>query len=266
MLDFKRTAEYFMKNSIYVFTTDIDFAPEWAIEETIDFFKRVEVPLTPFITHPSPVIIKEYGSKEKQRYVGLHPWFRSRMHGETGREVIENIRKLWPVSRAIRPHGFFTKSKYDFAYLNMGIRYDSSPCLFLQPYCMPLRSCSGLIKFPVWWEDDIAMKYVKRKFLRVDTIIDNLVIPGLKIVNVHPLYFALNLANVEIAEIKLYRMADTNLWMRTVTKHIDSDRWRDYIFKGEGVQTFITQLIQYLKRNNATFDYLDDVYKSLSKM
>lgn len=264
MLDFKRIAEYFMKNSIYVFTTDIDFAPEWAIEETITFFKNRDVPLTPFITHPSEVIIKEYGSKDKQRYVGLHPWFRSNVHGATGREVIECVKTLWPIARAIRGHGFFTKSKFEYIYSKIGIKYDSTLCLFLQPYCTPLRSCYGLVKFPVWWEDDVAMDV--RPPFTMDTVISELAIPGLKIINVHPLYFALNLANSEIAEIRLYHMDDTKLWVKTKTVHIDQNRWQDYIFNGDGVQTFITQLIAYLKQNGATFAYLDDVYKSLEKL
>ena len=66
---------FFQKKSFFVFTSDIDWAPEWAIRKTLDIFKSFDIPLTPFITHESEVIKREYANVEKSRYVGLHPNF-----------------------------------------------------------------------------------------------------------------------------------------------------------------------------------------------
>lgn len=261
MLDYKRIAEHFMKKSIFVFTTDIDFAPEWAIEETIKFFKDFDVPLTPFITHPSEAINKEYGSKEKQRYVGLHPWIEGRVQGETFFDVMKTMCLLWPPAIGIRTHGFHYTSKIKNMFYKFKLEYDSSPCLFLQPYCTPLRDCSGLTLFPVWWEDDVHMS--KGLPFEKATIDKELAIPGLKIITIHPMLFAMNSAdkNKSIG-IKIYRGADEK-WCTTVMRSINGSKWRDYIYKGNGVQSFITQLIQHIKQNNEPFAYLDDVYKSL---
>lgn len=252
-----------MKNSVYVFTTDIDFAPEWAIEETINAFKKFEVPLTPFITHPSGAINKEYGSKEKQRYVGLHPWIDGHVQGETFFDVMKTMCILWPPAIGVRTHGFHYTSKIKNMFSKFKFEYDSSPCLFLQPYCTPLRDCSGLTTFPVWWEDDVHIS--KGLSLEKKTIEKELAIPGLKIINTHPMLFAMNSADKEsIFGIKIYQ-DETRKWRKTLMRTIDNDKWMDYVYKGIGVQSFITQLIQYLKQNNANFAYLDDVYKSLQK-
>jgi len=260
MLDYKRIAEYFMKNSVYVFTTDIDFAPEWAIEETLTFFKKQNIPLTPFITHPSETINREYGSKEKQRYVCLHPWIEGRMQGETFFDVMKTMCILWPPGIGIRTHGFHYTSKIKNMFYKNSFEYDSSPCLFLQPYCTPLRDCSGLTLFPVWWEDDIHIS--KGLSFEKEAIDKELAIPGLKIINTHPILFAMNSAgNNSSFGIKTYRDEEAK-WCKTVMRSIDENKWRDYIYKGNGVRSFITQLIQFLKQNNATFAYLDDVYKS----
>lgn len=265
MIDYKRTAEYFMNNSVYVFTTDIDFAPEWAIKETINVFKQFEVPLTPFITHPSEAIVKEYRSKDKQRYVCLHPWFGSGLQGETFVDVMNTMIHLWPAARGIRTHGFDYTSKMKKKFFKNMLKYDSSPCLFLQPYCTPLRDCSGLTLFPVWWEDDVHLS--KALPFEKEIIEKDLTIPGLKVINTHPILFTLNIPDKASARrIRIYQDKGTGKWGKTLMRSIDEDKWMDYVYKGMGVQRFLTQLIQYLKQNNATLAYLDDVYKSLEQI
>ena len=51
--------EYFHQNTVFCFTSDIDWAPEWAIKYMLDFFEKKNIPLTLFITHDSPIIKKK---------------------------------------------------------------------------------------------------------------------------------------------------------------------------------------------------------------
>lgn len=263
MIDYKRTAEYFMKNSVYAFTTDIDFAPEWAIRETLKVFRDLEIPLTPFITHKSKAIKEYYGAPEKRRYVGIHPWINSTYQGECFNEVVRNLLQIWPEARTLRVHGYKTKSKLDRAFTRMGAKYESNICLCLQPYCTPLRHCSGTARFPVWWEDDVHMRL--KSPLKLNTILEQLEIPGMKIINFHPILFTLN-AIKEEGNV-LYYDSITKLWMRTRVPMIEDERkWRDHIYKGSGVQQFIKELIEYIKSNNHKVMYLDDLYESLKRM
>ena len=36
-----------------------------------------------------------------------------------------------------------------------GVKYDSNVCLYLQPDLAPLHHWTGIVRFPVFWEDDI---------------------------------------------------------------------------------------------------------------
>jgi hypothetical protein len=60
---------------VYCFTCDIDWAPEWAISDTLSFFSERALPLTPFLTHSSAALNERYDRPEMRRRAGLHPNF-----------------------------------------------------------------------------------------------------------------------------------------------------------------------------------------------
>lgn len=255
MLDFKRIAEYFQKHSVYVFTADVDFAPEWAIQETIDIFGKCNVPLTFFITHPSKAIKKAYGTKEKARHVGIHPWFSiPTMQGSKKKEIIRNLIAIWPYIRCFRSHGFYEEYKICRLLYFKGFKYDSNLCLFLQPYCTPLKHCTGLVRFPVWWEDDIHMM-TKLPF-KLNSIREEIAIPGLKIFNFHPLHLATNALGEETM---------TYDYM-SIKKPYSNEEWREHVFGGDGAKTFFYELWDHLKKENARVLYLDDLYVGLKSV
>lgn len=266
MFDFKRITEYFMENSVYVFTTDIDFAPEWAIKKTIDIFDDLKIPLTPFITHKSKAVDEYYDTPEKSKYIGLHPYPDALLQGSSFKGILKNLITLWPDARTIRSHGYLTKTKRDSICYNCGFRYDSNLCLFLQPYCTPLSLCSGLTRFPVWWEDDVYIAHKAK--LTLETISEYLEIPGMKIIDIHPLLFALNVKNVkDIKMVKYRHHKGTKRWMRTEVEGIrDSSRWQEHASEGAGVQQFIIELIGYVKANFYKVMFLDDLYEELEKI
>lgn len=54
-----------------IVTVDLDWAPEPAIEETLDFLQKREIVPTVFVTHRSPRVEASLFEIE----VGLHPFF-----------------------------------------------------------------------------------------------------------------------------------------------------------------------------------------------
>jgi len=77
---------------VFCFTSDIDWAPEWAISETLRFFEDIRTPLTPFLTHESKAIREHFGETEMSLRVGVHPNFLpSSTHGRTPSEVIDQF-------------------------------------------------------------------------------------------------------------------------------------------------------------------------------
>jgi len=186
MIDFKEINRYFFSESIYCFTADIDWATELAISRMLDVFDEYQIPLTPFITHSSEVINVAY--RHLKEHVGLHPNFLSKStHLENGKNAIDFCKALWPCSKFYRAHSFFDSYSNALLFKEKGFEYDSNSIEFLRPYCSPYKHGSGLIRFPVFWEDDI---FRRNGFeFKTNSILGELQTPGLKIFNFHPTLF-----------------------------------------------------------------------------
>jgi len=223
MINIKNVCEYFFSESIYCFTSDLDWAPECDTQDTVDIFKELGLPLTIFVTHHSEVVNKTY--KDCREHVGIHPNFRSNStHGTNAIEQLNHCQGLWPEARYLRTHSTYDTFPLSLEMVKRGFKYDSSLCLFLQPYCTPLRHCSGLVRFPIFWEDDVhAMKGIDFQLVK---ILESLNLPGLKIFNFHP----------------------TNLFSSNAIL---------------GNVAFLRELAEYVQSNHCKVMYLDDLYSLL---
>jgi hypothetical protein len=132
------------------------------------------------------------------------------------------------------------------AFVERGFKYDSNLCLFLQPFLTPFRSGTPLLRFPVFWEDDFHTAH--RLPWSLDAIGDSLEMPGLKIINIHPLLFALNCPDDDFYE----RNRSMYDW--------HSDGWQRYRHDGLGTATFVRQLLGYVEAEGARVARLDDLY------
>ena len=249
MLNFNKSfLEKLSTKPAFCFTSDIDWAPESMIKETLNIFLEQEIPLTPFITHHSKTIAKHYkGSYAK--YVGLHPNFLSdSTQGTNFKEIISNLMNLWPDTKCFRSHSFFDNSLITKEFYDRGFKYDSNLCLHLQPYLVPLQHASGLLRFPVFFEDD---SYAMREQVwDLSHIVDLLKTPGLKIFNFHPIHVSLNTPNMNYYE--------------SVKKDANKN-WRNLIYKKQGVHTFLIELLQFVKNNSGLgVFFLDDFYSFLT--
>lgn len=233
---------------VFCFTSDIDWAPEWAISEIFDFFDSFDVPLTPFITHDSNVIRERFGRSDMRARVGLHPNFLpGSSHGRNSSEIIDHVRSLWPDSISFRSHSFFDNTGITDTFRQRGFLYDSNLCLFLQPNCVPLQHNSGMLRFPVIWEDDVhfrsGLPFNVRKF---ENYLD---LPGLKVFNVHPFHFALNTPSQD------YYSSHKHL-----NEGNETESWRDSVFEGEGTRTFIEDVLNLIRTKSYRHGYLYDLY------
>lgn len=235
------------------FTSDIDWATESMIQETLLLFNKYSIPLTPFVTYKSETIRKEYRNRE--RYVGLQPDFM----GTTTRsndaiEIIDNLLKLNPQAKCFRSHDYFDSSLVTTEFMKRGFKYDSNLCLYLQPNIEPLWHWSGLLRFPVFFEDYAHM--TKNKPWTVTEIPRMLELTGMKIFNFHPVHICLNsptLAYYEKIKNKIY--SD------------NADVWRKYIYKGKGTRYFLIELLENARANTGfKFMYLDDLYLAVSNV
>ena len=175
----------------FCFTTDIEWSPEWAIDDLFDLAEQHRVPITPFLTHESPAVRRRFGAADRRGEAGVHPNFLpGSTHGDRVMSVIDHVVALWPEAVAFRSHCFYEDTRMSREMAARGFLYDSNMCAFLQPDLVPLRTTTQIIRFPVFWEDDVHSS--AGLDWTIDAIARDLATPGLKIFNFHPLRVALN--------------------------------------------------------------------------
>jgi hypothetical protein len=199
-----------------IFTSDLDWAPDWTIRQLINTFQFHRIPLTLFVTHDSQVVNEIYDDDVMRRHVGLHPNFGvNSTHGSTMDEVVANCQKLWPSARSFRSHCFVDSHMITEAMYARGFKYDSNLCLFLQRGLVPLEHESGLVRFPVWWEDDV---HARRGLpWSVEFLYPYLKMDGLKVFNIHPIWFTRvepSVENLRFLENLLQFINDSKLQCR----------------------------------------------------
>jgi hypothetical protein len=181
---------YTLETSPLCFTTDIEWAPDWAIRDLFELADQHGVPLTPFLTHRSEYLVGRL-QYNVPSVVGLHPNFLpGSTHGATIDEVIATTRALWPDAVSFRSHCFYDDTRMLRKMAEQGFRYDSNLFAFLQPMLTPLRTVASTVRLPVFWEDDVHSSVgLPWEIGAMRAAFDG---PGLKVVNVHPLRVALN--------------------------------------------------------------------------
>lgn len=174
---------------VFCLTTDIDWANEEVIAEAYTFFKTLNVPVTPFITHKSAYLTQQY--KSSMKVVGVHPNFlEGSTQGNNIQEVITYALNLNPEADGFRAHSYYDSLRMTDLMVQHGFKWDSNLALHLQSHIEPLHHASGLMRFPSWLEDYhylLLNHHVEIK--QVQTALEQ---PGLKIVNVHPIHLAFN--------------------------------------------------------------------------
>jgi len=176
---------------VYVLTSDQDWAPEWAIAAFLERTAKWGQPLHVFRTNPSPLLDEAVKLKNSAVEQGWHPNFMpGSSHGATVDEVVQYCQRVFPGARTARAHCFAEDSFRMRALAEAGIIADSqnpTPC---QGYLLPMIHPSGILRLPVYFEDDTA--FDAHDGFSVDAFLVSLLTPGLKIFNFHPTFVGCN--------------------------------------------------------------------------
>ena len=185
-----RTRDEILDRPVFILTSDVDWASDYCIESFVSFALGRGVRPTLFVTHQSPALAALQAANSIE--FGIHPNFMAgSSHGADPATVIASLLSIVPEPVAARSHHYIDSSEIVRGLAASGLRIDSNVCLFLQSGLKPQHHWSGLIRLPCFWEDDV---HWDRGFawdfapLRCAFLT-----PGLKILNVHPFMFALNI-------------------------------------------------------------------------
>jgi len=218
---------------LFVLTSDTDWASDACIEDVATAAGSYGITPVFFATNASEALARL--ERDRRAEIGVHPNFKSgSTHGATVPSVIDHVLGLFPNARGFRSHSFYDTFEVAETFKARGFEYDSNLCLEMDADLRPLRHVSGLTRFPIFWEDNIH--WLRGRAWDVDQFLETFLTPGLKVLNVHPFNFALNVPD-EASYRSVAHLAPT-LGAEAVAKHRHG---------GQGTRTFVVTLLERLR-------------------
>jgi hypothetical protein len=224
-------------------TFDIDWAPDFVIEDVVDLIRAAGVRSTWFVTHSSPALVS-LRARPDLFEVGIHPNFLpGSTHGANVREVLDHMMGLVPEAVSMRTHGGYQFSDLFIEVVTRTpIHADSSVFLpgheNLRPLLLPLAQ-GRLVRVPYYWEDDVEMFHGRRSYIASD----HLASAGLMVFNFHPIHVFLNGADGEA-----YAAAKTLGPLAGLRER----ELRPFVSSGEGPGTMLRQLLGLMREQRQT--------------
>lgn len=236
----------YRRQPVFILTSDLDWAPEAAIEVFLAAVAAAGIVPTLFVTHDSPAARQAFA--EGRAEPGIHPNFLPHStHGGDVASVMDHIFALVPGARAWRSHSFVDSTPISNAMARRGIWFDSNLCLYLQSDLFPLERQSGILGFPVFWEDDVH--WSRGGGWSFAAFADRFFSPGLKVINIHPLNFALNLPSQEVYDA-VKRQAPQDAAAIARLAH-----------GGVGTASFAAEMFASVRRHGFSFTTLAALYR-----
>lgn len=231
-------------NTVFL-TTDIDWAPDYAIESLFELIESNNLKITAFATHKSDLLNQSSEFLE----VGLHP-DNTRPDLKYGfTKKISDLKDLYPDSVGLRCHrNFFGQNISDLA-LKSGIKYDMSTFMWKNLFLQVHSDYNGILKLPYYWEDGIHIDLDQP--LDVSGVLSNY--PGLKILNVHPMFLYLNAPSNALNKNPFRNIDD-------LTK-VSKSYFEEFIFKGYGIRNLFEEVIFEINKKGIKTLHGRDVLK-----
>jgi hypothetical protein len=230
---------------VFALTSDVDWTSEYCVQSLLNFSAEHSIRPTLFVTHRSAAI--EDAAKSGRAELGIHPNFLpGSTHGATPDAVIAHCLGLVPGCRLWRSHAYADGTHLALKMRAAGIRIDSNLCLHLQDNLMPLHHWSGILRLPVFWEDDVHWSTARH--WRLAEMIEAFFSPGLKIINVHPFIFSLNIPDTA-----------TYQWLKPWIDRLDGDEAGELRSAGPGPADFLLELIAAVKQRGHRWFSLTEI-------
>ena len=233
-----------------ILTFDIDWAPDYIINDISNRLKKLKIKSTWFVTHDSSAIQKL--KKNSLIELGIHPnFFSNSTQGKNIDEILRNLKKIVPNAKSIRTHGLLQSTEILSKFQKYGIKNDVSILLENQPFLGIHYSKYFKIKrFPYYWEDDVE---IKNKIDFNDSE-KHMYIQGLKIFDFHPVHIFLNsdsMNNYNKLKINGYPKIKESEALKYKNKKIGINTFFDNLINGltDKKTHTITDLSKIFKKN-----------------
>lgn len=226
----------------YILTFDVDWAPDFMIDNVSNQLIEQKLHATWFLTHDSPSVQRLFEYRDLFDF-GIHPnFFPNSTQGKNEKEIMDNFSKQFPDIKIIRTHALF-QSTYFLRRLIEKYKIKIDVSLFLsktpnlQPHKIFLNDSFGqIIRVPFFWEDDIEMYDPTKKWTLEDSRFTS---PGLKIFDFHPIHIFLNSDSMKSYEELKSRNSLKALTENDVAAYINTN--------SKGVDDFFHEVCDYIK-------------------
>jgi hypothetical protein len=234
-----------------VFTIDLDWACEDSIKYICSYFNKMNLPFTIFNTHHSEYIVKNMDALE----VGIHPSFIiGSSHGNTITDIIEESIKVPHNTKVFRNHRYHDSNEMREGLYQNGFEFSSNICTHLE-VLPPFHDRFNRLSFPIFFEDGGYLLNDETLDFNTSKVKEKLLLPGLKVVLIHPMHFSINTNNFNT--------------MKSIKAKLSREEWRKLTqskiekleIKGIGIRTFIKDMVDFILRNDIDSYSLNDVRK-----
>ena len=244
-----QTREEVFARPVFVLTADLDWASDYCLNSLASFAHERGITPTLFVTHDSPAV----AALRAERCVecGIHPNFLpGSTHGEEPAAVIAHLLSIVSEPVATRCHHYLDSSEIAHLLVANGLRIDSNICLMLQAALKPLAHCSGLMRLPCFWEDDAHwQRGFSWDFARLRKAFFT---PGLKLLNVHPFMFTLNIPDAAFYARHKQHIQTLDAESASRLRHV-----------GQGPATFLAEMIDAVGEEGFRFTTLSALVADL---
>ena len=242
---------------VFCFTSDVDWASENALLIQQEIFDRYNIKAAYFVTHESSLIRKWHS--EGKIEIGIHPNFLpGSSHGSTFDEVIDTVMKLVPDARCFRAHRCFDVTPITHELVRRGLLYDSNMVTNLQQDLAPIEHESGLLRFPVFYEDGTHFEW--RRSWDFSQFHDIFSQPGIKVISTHPMITALNVATPE-NWISLKGKFPLKRWIKMTAEEINENAPKD-----NGPKKFLDDMIKFIRQENMPVMSMEELYQNFKNV
>jgi len=227
---------------------DTDWVPDHVLSKVIHELKRFNLSSTWFVTNESPVL--DEIAEDKRFEIALHPNFMpSSSHGSNPEEVMRHLKEKFPRAIGVRTHGLVQSSNILRSLSRHGIKYDSSLLLYDTPYLQMHSTFFPLNRLPYIWSD--ASHLLSGRPFNLETL--PLELPGLKILDLHPIHLALNSENDDRYRQLLKAQPELpKLTEKTLTTFVNSS---------EGIWTLFIDLCNFINQKGIKTHTLGHIHQ-----
>ena len=230
--------------TVFTVVLDVDWAPDFIIDETAALLQGLGIRASWFLTHPSAAVERLKTSPEYFE-LGIHPNFLAgSSQGKSPAEVMDYCLKIVPEAVSMRTHAYFQSSLvFDNIAKTTAIENDASIFMPSTRDLHPARYWIGgrfLNRFPVFWEEDNELKKPEPNLNFTPGMVDS---PGLKIFAFHPVLLYLNSASIQNYHMLKNEFAN----FKNLNEEKISPLINDRI---SGVRNFLESLAHYVNQTS----------------